>query len=366
MAKAAILAFVFLGTSAFVGVDYMTQAKAAGQEPGSYPITAYQATVEKRVAKLGEKDEGRVPVSMALPPAPQDWVRRNWHASDKETIKGDGPKPVTSQGTLALQEPEGRMGVLGKFLKPQPNKSTRKAHYVYEDARNILAIEVEFKRQKPETLQKKMEDYVVHEMTRGTIREGFARVQGVIFYENVSDGFGSRLRNTASNGFEERNIYRKFYAQMGEEISITVHAKAADYAVRGLLQRVDFAGLNALLTQPLPYVNPGNTSASPMVAQIKAQREVNRMAEGASEKSKEMMDDIESHLTRLTTDPTALAEEAAMVSGVDVDPSLLEKLKIWLMGEPKEVAEAPPPMPTRLIMNSERDSKPKGGGMFGH
>ncbi|WP_170332168.1 hypothetical protein [Ruegeria arenilitoris] len=88
-------------------------------------------------------------------------------------------------------------------------------------------------------------------MAQAVTKEGFAIVDGVAFIEIAQD-------LTSPTG---ELSYRKIVGRIGidEEVVIRLYTNAGDASIRELLDALDYAALNALLTFPSPVVGQGGT-----------------------------------------------------------------------------------------------------------
>ena len=94
MSKAFLLAFVAVAGVAAAGVDYVNQTRRAGLSLGQMSPGDYVASVSGRyldrkaqIAAVAERASLlSQPLTSHLPPAPEGWVRRDWHDGDQARL----------------------------------------------------------------------------------------------------------------------------------------------------------------------------------------------------------------------------------------------------------------------------------------
>ncbi len=255
---------------AIVGLDYYQQDK---KHEGTLSAEAYVDTIkyrfarqqDERDAKAAERDRKKrwkTGAKSFLPATGEGWSRYELTATDSEAVKavlsGYGPAPLVSSianpAELARLSGGGEDAMLRKLGE---------TGMVYAKGEDIAWFDISLK---PESARNTLAGIALSRqqnfMTQLSFKEGFAVIHGVAFMEITQDTLDP------TGDFP----YRKIIGRIGidEEVVIRMHTNAGDATIRELLNAVDYAALNALLTFPSPVVGQGNAIAldrQPLVAE---------------------------------------------------------------------------------------------------
>ncbi len=261
------LGFGAVALTALGAVDYANQASVAGQAPGTYPASAYFASYGGRMTAMREaraaaaEDKGRdarrsTGARLYLPDAPQGWSRRAWADGDNSVIE------LAQPGLVANDAPD--------LLKNFAAKSERAAEkqrdaetWVYQNGNQIVAIRATYTAREGErNLAADVQDTLAP-MGRGAsgTQTGWGVIGGVAYAAQQADSNDAATPHLSLAG----TPFLSLEAQLGfhDEITLTVQSNAGLAATRAILAEVDYDGLNALLTYPLPYIGSAAPTVSP-------------------------------------------------------------------------------------------------------
>ncbi len=261
------LGFGAVALTALGAVDYANQASAAGQAPGTYTASAYFASYggrmtamrEARAAAAEAKDrEARRSTGARpyLPDAPEGWSRRAWADGDNSAIERAQP------GLVADDAPD--------LLKNFAAKGERAAEkqrdaetWVYQNGSEIVAIRAAYTAREGErNLAAAVQDTLAP-MGRGGsgAQTGWAVIGGVAYAAQQADTNDAAAPHLSLVGtpFVSLEAHLGFH----DEITLTVQSNTDFAATRAILAEVDYDGLNALLTYPLPYIGSAAPAISP-------------------------------------------------------------------------------------------------------
>lgn len=253
--------FALVAILAIVGLDYYQQDK---KQEDTLSAEGYIDTVRARFSqrqqeKVAEEVERerqerwKTGAKSYIPDAPQGWSR---YAIDDPTAEAVsavlsqyGPTPLISSISnpleLARLANEGREGVVRKL---------NQTGYVFAKGDEILWFDISLK---PKAARNTLAGLALGRQAAFTnamkVSEGFAVIDGVAFVEETDDLLGQ------SNAAD----YRRIIGRIGfdEEVVLRLRGDASDDSIRQLLNTVDYAGLNALLTHPSPAVGTGTVIA---------------------------------------------------------------------------------------------------------
>ena len=273
MANWSLLGFGVIAGAALIYSDYAQQSRDADLAFGELGISSYTDTFRTRYddflagqetkaasAKLAERRA--LGANAYLPEAPEGWTRRRWSEGDNAMIsdpKGP-PSDIEKEVRSAIQN-AGLENVLGPLSTGGDDAKSDANGFVYERDGHMAFVEAELVHPGPQDSMTGMAIVMLEGALSQmeAIEQGYAVVQGVSFTGSLP-AFGKKSRK-----------YRMFngYIGFGEEVRIKIRASKGlpDSALRDLLGRIDYDGMNALLADPLPTIGRDATEV-PMEQQV--------------------------------------------------------------------------------------------------
>ncbi|MES0824378.1 hypothetical protein [Ruegeria sp. SCP11] len=256
-----IFGLVLMVVLVITGLDYYQQDKKHEDtlSAGGYVDTIkarFANQQEVRDAKAAERDRKKrwkAGAKSFLPATGEGWARYELAANDNAAVKavlaGYGPTPlissIASPAELARLSSGGEDAMLRKLGE---------TGMVYAKGEEIAWIDISLK---PESVRNTLAGIALSRqqsfLAQVSFKEGFAVIDGVAFMEVNQDTLDP------TGDFP----YRKIIGRIGidEEVVIRMHTNADDSTIHELLEAVDYAALNALLTFPSPVVGQGNSIA---------------------------------------------------------------------------------------------------------
>lgn len=247
MSKGFLLAFVAVAGVAAGAVDYVNQTRRAGlplgqMSPGSYVATISGRFLDSRAQVAAAAEHAALlaqPMTSHLPPAPEGWVRRDWHDGDQARLYAQPADAEPVQ--IAYTDADGRP-VTATIDAAARARIPGTEFAVYERPGALVAIRLH--REAPlgglmgfSQDAMKMIDANIKGMSDST---GFAVIQGVTFIQ-TRGVFGDDITG---------NPFRIFDARVGPEVAMEVRAAGPDDEIKELLAAIDFDRLNQLNATP--------------------------------------------------------------------------------------------------------------------
>ncbi|MCA0929207.1 hypothetical protein [Ruegeria profundi] len=252
-----ILGFAMIVCLVIAGLDYFQQGK---KHDGSLSVSGYVDTIKQRFAQQqGEREAKAVErdrqnrwnagAKLYLPAAAQGWDRYELTDLDSapvDTVLAEyDPTPLISSvsGTSELIR-------LSKAGKEGFARKLSKTGLVYANGNEVAWFDISLK---PKSARNSLVGIALSRQQNFAamteITKGFAVIDGVAFMETTYSMLES----------DEAPDYRRITGRIGidEEVVIRMNTNASDEAILELLQAVDYAALNALLTFPSPVVGAG-------------------------------------------------------------------------------------------------------------
>lgn len=260
------LGFGAVALTAVGAIDYANQASAAGQSPGSFPVSAYFASYGQRIdgvrearadaaeakARKARRSAGARPY---LPDAPEGWTRRAWAEGDNSAIAQEPRKLVEDDAPQLLKN-------MAAKSEDAIEKKRDTETWVYQRGSDIVAIRAAYKARDGERdMAGAIKDTIASVgMAVQSKPQGWAVIGGVAYALRPADAMNPAAPNLSMLG----TPFVSLAAHLGfhDEIALTVQSNADIDATRALLGAIDYDGLNTLLTYPLANIG----SAAPDVA----------------------------------------------------------------------------------------------------
>ncbi|MFM2355960.1 MAG: hypothetical protein RLZZ528_1696 [Pseudomonadota bacterium] len=247
MSKAFLIAFVAIAGVAAAGVDYVNQTRRAGLSLGQMSPGDYVASVSGRYLSQKAQVEATAeraallsrPLTSHLPPAPEGWVRRDWHDGDQARLYALPRDAEPAQ--IDYTDAEGR--TVTATIDAEVRTRIIGAQYaVYEKPGALVAIKVS-REAKQGGFGGFSQDAM--KMINANIKgmsdtAGFAVIQGVTIIQTKGT-FGEDI---------SANPFRIFDAQIGPEVSLQIRAAGPDADIKAVLTAIDFGLLNSLNATP--------------------------------------------------------------------------------------------------------------------
>ncbi len=264
MSKAFLSAFVMIAGVAVAGVDYVNQAKVAGQTPGAFGIGDYVGTIPGRFASqqqetaVAKARSALLAMDMRdhLPEAPEGWTRRDWDA-DAEALLAQRHDMARDDFLPEQIRQDPTLKALSALDKAATARKDATEVYVYEKPGALVALRL---RLAPADggggIAGMAMQIAANNIEAMSGKDGFAVVKGVTYREELGM-FGT--------GAEER-AYRVLTAEIGGRVRISVRARAGEADILALLSGIDYDRLNRLLDAPVagigsdaPEIDPAAT-----------------------------------------------------------------------------------------------------------
>ena len=252
-----ILGFAMIVGLVIAGLDYFQQDK---KHDGSLSVSGYVDTIKQRFAQQHDEREAKAVerdrqnrwnagAKPYLPAVAQGWDR--YELTDLDSAPVDtvlteyGPTPLISSvsGTSELIR-------LSKAGKEGFARKLSETGLVYAKGDEVAWFDISLK---PESARNSIAGIALSRQQNFValteITKGFAVIDGVAFMETTYSMLDS----------DEAPDYRRITGRIGidEEVVIRMNTNASDETILELLQAVDYAALNALLTFPSPVVGAG-------------------------------------------------------------------------------------------------------------
>ncbi|MFD0858236.1 hypothetical protein [Roseovarius aquimarinus] len=258
--------FGAVALTAVGAVDYLNQASAAGRAPGSFSVAQYIASYGARADAMrearadaaadAERDERRTRGARTyLPDAPEGWTRRAWLDGD------NSPLVAPSDDGLTENAPDLLRNLSARSAKASEERRAAQT-WVYERDGQMIAIRAEYMpRDDARTLTSAATDTLAA-LPLTARPEGWDVIGGVA-YGRLSEGMGA-TDFTSVNG----TPFSAYEAPMGLHDAVRLHvlSTAPEADLRRILARVDYDGLNSLLSHPLAHVGRNAPAIPPEVA----------------------------------------------------------------------------------------------------
>lgn len=260
MANWSLLGFGVIAGAALIYSDYAQQSRDADLAFGELGISSYTDTFrtryddflagkEEKAALAGLADRRALGTKTYLPEAPQGWTRRLWSEGDNATLAAEARvlSDIEKQfrSTVKSAGLEGQIGALGVGDDAERKDANG---FVYELDGQMVFVEAELIHSRPKDNLTNMAITMIEGQLSGMngADRGYAVIQGVSFTEALNVLGNSNRKYRTFNG----------YIGFGQEVRIRVRASKGlpDSALRALLGRIDYDGMNGLLADPLPNI----------------------------------------------------------------------------------------------------------------
>ncbi|SPH16918.1 hypothetical protein DEA8626_00432 [Defluviimonas aquaemixtae] len=350
MSKIFLGAFVVIAGVAVAGVDYVNQARLSGEGPGMFGFDAYRQTISGRflsqqdaMAKAAERrDLLAGPMRRHLPDAPEGWTRRDWSDADRVLLSKQAKSATDLLPEEIADDPV--LKALGKADDAARIRRQQSEIYVYESPDDLVSLQLT--RLTPGDagglagMAMKMAASNLEAMNG---KEGFAIVSGVTFREELGL-FGA--------GASERD-YRAFTGKIGEEIRISVRARADEATIVDLLNQIDYDRLNRMLEVPVAGIGSDATEVAPENQKAEADR---RVREAAHDQRTEAIE------TQFKMKEAAL-ELSRRVGSIDAAEYETGKAKLEEMRSLIEKMSAAPEAQAAAVSVPEATGEPSAGAL---
>ncbi|MEB8389229.1 hypothetical protein OO012_18535 [Rhodobacteraceae bacterium KMM 6894] len=324
--------FAAVAISAVGAVDYLNQAQSAGQEPGAFGVGAYVGTFSQRfsdtrnAAALDERQ--RANAKSHLPQTPEGWEQRVF----APTEGGNDLHADLDGRTVTSDEVE-------DFLTAQTRKANRASAIrearaktlEYQKGDQIVRLSATFDKPKDPG---SVSDFATAMASAGINGvggnwEGYAVVQGVPFFRNIHVG-----RTDLPEGGPVR---LRLMAMIGQDVTLEVDSLATEPDLRGLLEQVDYAALNAMLNAPLTAIGPDAPAIAPEQQAAVAQLALEAMRNGQAAHLNDLQDRVLAMADAQAGQATPGAADTA--GAAKPDSSAFKKLKGLFGGDARGSAE---------------------------
>ncbi|MEL6646361.1 MAG: hypothetical protein AAFQ05_01435 [Pseudomonadota bacterium] len=231
------IGFVCVAAGAVVGVDYVLQSKANGSNPGEYSFSAYLGNyglrVDDTIASIDKARRQSVEARTHLPMEPVGWERLDW---DIGAIDMD----AVTQGMDIVQS---------MAAKKERTKAIALANYEaweYRQGDSVVRISATFSEELAPSAT------AISGQLTGTFfpvdrpQYRLYKIVGDVPFLAVTD---KRQPKKVKQTLLE--------ARLGNEILIAVAADTDMTTLMPLLEQIDFASLNMMMSEPLPYLGEG-------------------------------------------------------------------------------------------------------------
>ncbi len=247
------IGFGAVALTAVGAIDYANQARAAGHAPGTFTASAYFATYAGRIDGVRDARAGAAEDKVRaarrstgarpyLPPPPDGWTRRAWTDGDNSAIIIQQPGSVPAGAAQSLKN----FAAMGEgATEKRRNDET----WVYQRGADIVAIRAGYtEREGARNLAA---------ATRDTLaavgqQHGWGVIGGVAYGVHPADISDPDAPHISQAGTPVVSLGAHF--GFHDEIALSVQSNADTRTTRALLATIDYDGLNALLTYPLPHV----------------------------------------------------------------------------------------------------------------
>lgn len=351
MPRALLISFGCIATMAFGAVDYINQARQAGSKPGAFSVSEYTATIPGRFtdmkaeqyAEVERRELRRQPIRNLLPEPPEGWSRRDWDATLEPLLD---PRYDIAKDNFVPDEikNEPMMAALLKMDKAARDRSDAEEIYVYQNADDLISVRLQRSSADQGGVSGMAMQIVAANINSMSSSEGFAMVGGVAY--RVSHGM-----RAMANDDEDKPEHRVIRGNVGEEVKITVRARASDEAIMMVLSAIDYDQLNKSLNQPVEGIGNDAMVVSPEQSRLMAEARI--LAEDAALREKGQA--AEAKLKALGQSLTPKAEDTQAGSGIDetiditntamTEPDMAKILAYAAEAEAKQIKEAMNPEP---------------------
>ena len=275
MSKLYALGFFLIAGGAFGAIDYNQQAMNAGETLQSYGVGRY---AETRLGSVGGiftgaleakrlKQRQAKPASVHLPEAPEGWTRRDWRDTDKAvflpysdfSMSDPDPENPPKFNYIELAETYPALSLINLAQDENPDanfiehsmrmpedKMLHRDVFIYQKGEEFVALRATYdpRFDKPRPMMEWVMIGLAAQMG------GTQRVKGYAYY----DGVPFAKSKTIVNSEYIPNGIRVVASEISRKIKVEAWSAASDESVRDLLSRVDYAGLNAMLDEPVEGV----------------------------------------------------------------------------------------------------------------
>ncbi|MEW2917400.1 hypothetical protein AB1A64_10045 [Ruegeria sp. ANG10] len=243
--------------STIAGLDYYQQGK---KHEGTLSVSGYVETIKQRFAQQQEEREAKAVErdrkkrwkagsKSHLPAVGAGWAQYELTETGSDAVDtvivGYSPAPlmssITDTAELMRLRTAGKEGILRKLSE---------TGLVYAKGGEVAWFDISLK---PKSARNTLAGMALSRqqnfMSLTAIKKGFAVIDGVAFVEIIQD------MTDPTDALD----YRKITGRIGidEEVVIRMNTNASDATILELLEAVDYAALNSLLTYPSLVVGQG-------------------------------------------------------------------------------------------------------------
>ncbi len=249
MSKLFLGGFVLVAAVAVGAVDYINQARRAGAAPGAFSMSAYVGTISGRLvdqqASLAAQKTRNELLAMAprdfLPVAPEGWSRGDWTETAEAQfgkhydLQNDDFAPDEVKQDTALK-------ALNAMSRAAVAKMDATQVYVYEKPDAVVAMRVAVRPAGTGAgLPAMAMQMAANNIEAMSGKDGFAIVKGVTY----------RLEKGLFGMQDQERDFRVISGKVGDDVRISVRAKASDEDIIALLEGIDYDRLNQMLETPV-------------------------------------------------------------------------------------------------------------------
>jgi Holliday junction resolvasome RuvABC DNA-binding subunit len=254
MINKSAIGFAFVLLIVGTGADYYQQSLKQEVGLGELTASGYIDTIKDRIEGVKRdrandrvlsalKERQKSGARIYLPQAPEGWQRRAWDEGDNSPISN--PPHEISKATQELVDTTPLLKAMAAADENARKNRLNAETWVYQRGNELVSVRAWFSpERKGNSLTTSAMNIVEGNLSGMSKTDGWGVIQGVAFGKTGSfdpDNQPRFLRLSATMGF-------------GAEVKLIVRSNAPEEAVREILNKIDYDGLNALLPRPLPYV----------------------------------------------------------------------------------------------------------------
>jgi hypothetical protein len=332
MSKAFLVAFVAITCGAVGGVDFVNQSKHATATGGAFGAADYWASIKGRVShQKNAAAAAKFRLELAaydpreyLPAAPAGWNRRDFTEADKALL-------TNNRDALSTLPPELRENAqaqaMAKVDKSVGDRSDAAEVYVYEGDGGLIALRLQYARNPDAgfpSISGIAMNIAANNIQAMSQKSGFAVVQGVTWrQEGGLFGIGP--------GEEP---YRILTASLGDQVKLSLRARASDMAIRNLIGAIDYDRLNMMLDTPVAGIGTAAPQIELQDEKVRTDRNVADATAQQRDHATELNKKIEGWAADVTArnGSVAAGDEAAVdLTSADAKAAPAPGLLSWLL-----------------------------------
>ncbi len=283
MAKALFLTFVVLSASGVAFADYTNQTMRMGAKLGDIGPGEYFNTFTARykgmqdgwqadalAADLRSKDPREL-----LPAGDDGWTMREWNEDDRARLFPSADAPDMPPELQAVLDENVLFSGLQAAGEREARIKEQAGTRFYQKGDSLIALQLDYQppRGNDGGVAGLGMNIIEGNMAAMSGNQGFAVIKGVTY------GQSTGLFGVGAQGDGPRIIK----GRMGDEVRITVRARASDEEIYALLSSIDYDTLNTMMVRPL-----GNVGSAAADIPLDQQRAIADAA--IADQTQELMD----------------------------------------------------------------------------